>query len=122
MKISCLFLVLLLPVLARADVVINEIAYDIEGSDTDREWIEIWNNGSESIDLSSWKLNEADTNHALKILQGSPLIAPDAFAVIADNAERFLADNPGFSGSLFGEKSIVASRGARVCFKRNKRA
>ncbi|OHA19653.1 MAG: hypothetical protein A2836_02105 [Candidatus Taylorbacteria bacterium RIFCSPHIGHO2_01_FULL_45_63] len=117
MKISCLFLVLLLPVLARADVVINEIAYDIEGSDTDREWIEIWNNGSESIDLSSWKLNEADTNHALKILQGSPLIAPDAFAVIADNAERFLADNPGFSGSLFDSSFSLSNTGENLVLK-----
>ena len=53
--------------LARAEVVINEIMYDLEGTDTGREWIEIYNNSNSSVDLSSYKLFEADTNHELTI-------------------------------------------------------
>ena len=45
------------PVFA-GDVVINEIMYDLSGSDTDREWIEIYNKGTSSIDLAEWRFQE----------------------------------------------------------------
>ncbi len=49
---------------AFAEVVISEIMYDVSGSDTDREWVEVYNNSSSAVDFTSWKLFEANTNHA----------------------------------------------------------
>ena len=52
---------------AYANILINEVMYDVEGTDTDREWIEVYNDGSESVDLSTYKLFEANTNHGLTL-------------------------------------------------------
>lgn len=43
---------------ARANVVISEIMYNpSQGSDTDLEWVEIYNTGSSPVDLTAWKLD-----------------------------------------------------------------
>jgi len=84
-----------------AQVIISEIMYDLPGSDSGREWIEIENIGAEEVDLSGWKFFEANTNHGLNLISGSALIPASGFAIIADNAEKFLIDWPGFSGTLF---------------------
>ena len=42
---------LLLIVVAPAAVVINEVLYDPEGEDTGKEWIELYNNGENSVNL-----------------------------------------------------------------------
>ncbi len=83
---------------------ITEIMYDLEGSDTDREWIEIKNVGPSEVILSGWKvydgsnhiLNEPPTNGG----QGSLTLATGGFAVIAQNALVFLSDHPSFSGTV----------------------
>ena len=44
--------------IASADIVLTEVMYNpTQASDTDLEWIEIYNNGAESVDLSSWKID-----------------------------------------------------------------
>lgn len=41
-----------------ADVVLTEVMYNpTQASDTDAEWIEMYNNGSENVDLSLWKID-----------------------------------------------------------------
>ena len=80
---------------------INEIMYDLPGTDTGREWVEIYNDTTENIDFSKWKLLENAVNHSVKIILGSAIIPPGGYAVIADNDVKFLADNPNFSGTLF---------------------
>jgi Lamin Tail Domain len=39
-----------------ANVVINEIYYDHPGSDTGQEWLELYNNGTENIELAGWTI------------------------------------------------------------------
>jgi thiamine phosphate synthase YjbQ (UPF0047 family) len=41
---------------ATAAVTINEIMYDPDGSDTNREWVELYNDGGSSVDLSAWEI------------------------------------------------------------------
>ncbi|MFA6524148.1 MAG: lamin tail domain-containing protein [Candidatus Paceibacterota bacterium] len=84
-----------------ASVIINEIMYDVEGSDTDREWIEIYNNGSESIDLSGWKLNEANTNHSIAVFQGENSLGANSYAIVVGNPQKFLIDWSNFLGTIF---------------------
>jgi len=50
---------------AFAQVAITEIMYDLEGSDSGREWVEIHNTSSAEIDLADWKLYENNTNHGI---------------------------------------------------------
>lgn len=103
--------------MAHASVVINEIMYDLEGSDTGREWIEIYNDSNASTDLSSWKFFEANTNHGLTISEGSASIPAGGYAIIADDPEKFLADWPSFSGSVFNSSFSLANTGETISLK-----
>ena len=50
--LSCLALWICLAWHLSAEVVINEICYDPEGSDESKEWIELYNNGSSNEQLA----------------------------------------------------------------------
>ena len=97
------FYLMILPVLLRAEVVINEIMYDPEGSDTGREWIEVYNAGESDVDLVTYKLFESNVNHKLTLVgdDDSTVLKVGDFAILADNPEKFLIDFPDFSGVLF---------------------
>jgi hypothetical protein len=102
------FYLMLLPALLRAQVVINEIMYDPEGTDTGREWIEVYNSGTSDVDLATYKLFESNVNHKLTLynnvnfpnLTSSTILKADGFAILADNPEKFLIDFPNFTGLL----------------------
>lgn len=79
---------------------ITEIMYDLDGTDTNREWIEVHNTGNTSTDLSSWYLFSDNTKHAL-VPQGSSSVPSGGYAVITQNVLNFNNDQPNFSGLLF---------------------
>lgn len=79
---------------------ITEIMYDVDGTDTNREWVEVKNTGSEADDLSQWYLFTDNTKHALSP-QGSSSVPAGGYAVIAQNASNFRSDWPNFTGLLF---------------------
>ncbi len=83
---------------ANTDIIINEIgAYEA----SDHEWIEIYNKGSDPVDIETWKFYENDTNHGLNLFQGDDLvIEPGEYAIIADVAANFTTDYPEFSGTV----------------------
>lgn len=89
-----------LPLTAHSAVLISEVMYDPEGSDTKHEWIEVTNDGV-TVDLSDWKVFEGGTNHKLTLFSASPNLSSGGYAVIADDAETFLSDYPSFTGILF---------------------
>lgn len=83
---------------ANVDIVINEIgAYPT----STHEWIEIWNKGSESVDLTGWKFWENNTNHGLSVSSTDAIVAPNEYAVIVQDASQFILDYPFFNGSIF---------------------
>lgn len=89
---------------ANAQIVINEIMYDLPGSDTDGEWVEIFNNSDAAVDLTGWKFNDG-SNHILNIPplnggQGSIIIGPKNYAIISDNAPVFISEHPGFGAAV----------------------
>jgi hypothetical protein len=83
-----------------ANFEITEIMYDLDGTDTDREWIEVENTGQESTDLSKWYLFSDNSKHTL-VPQGESMIPTGSYAVIAQNISKFKADWPSYSGLLF---------------------
>ncbi len=96
MATAILVLMSMLPVMvsAQGDVKINEIMYNPPGTDTDLEWIELYNNDTTAINITGWKFYEADTNHRLTLVQGSMVIPVTGYAIIADNATAFLNECP----------------------------
>ena len=75
-------------VLASSSIRITEIMYDVEGADTNKEWIEIHNTGSTSIPIGTWFLFENNVNHRLTPLNFENLEANER-AVIIQNEIAF---------------------------------
>ncbi len=79
---------------------ITEVMYDLDGTDTGREWVEVYNNGSESTDFSKWYFFSDNTKHSL-VPQSESNIPAGGYAVITQDASKFRADWPNYSGLLF---------------------
>lgn len=98
---------------ANTDIVINEIgAYESSG----HEWIEIWNKGSESVDLTGWKFweaNAASQNHKITTTTDS-IVSAGEYAVIAQDAPQFILDYPNFVGSVFDSSFILNESGEEI--------
>ncbi|HYF10371.1 MAG TPA: lamin tail domain-containing protein [Candidatus Paceibacterota bacterium] len=107
-----------LPLAASAEVTFTEVMYDLEtGSDSGREWVEIRNDGSASVDVSGYRFREGDSNHTLTLSQGNAVLPPGGVAVIADNPSKFLADHPSFSGTLFDSSFSLSNAGETLTLK-----
>lgn len=93
------YIAIIFPCISFANVDITEIMYDPEGTDSGREWIEVYNKGESDIDLSLWKLLENEVNHKISIYEeGDSVLEVGKYAVIADNVTKFLIDYPAYSG------------------------
>jgi len=100
-------------------IVINEIMYNPDGTDTSREWIELYNNEALDVDISEWKLYENDVNHGLTVSQGDLVIPSNEYAVITDNADSFLLDYPDFNKTLIDTTFSLGNLGELICIKDN---
>lgn len=103
--------------LANDSLQINEIMYDPSGSDSNREWIEVQNNSSETLDISKWYFFTDNTKHSIT----SPsffLVPPNAYAVIAQSPEKFKIDYPSYSGLLFDSSwTSLTNAGETIALK-----
>lgn len=66
---------------ALADVLITEVLYDPLTSESDTEFVELYNTGDSAIDISGWKLN---TTSVQATIPDSTTIAPGSYYLIAD--------------------------------------
>ncbi|MCY3412593.1 MAG: lamin tail domain-containing protein [Candidatus Heimdallarchaeota archaeon] len=90
---------------ASGELLISEVLYDTPGTDSIEEWIEIYNPGSTTIDLSSYTVSD---NVATNSLSGS--IAPGGTFIIASNAAGFNALY-GFNPDLDGMSLALGNSG-----------
>lgn len=74
--------------------------YDPAGSDTKREWIEVYNAGTQDVDLSTWFLQENNIFHKFVAQAGSVLPA-GSYAILADSVPEVLADYANYIGLIF---------------------
>jgi hypothetical protein len=114
--VSLFFIFFLVPANAYADVIISEIMYDVPGSDTGREWIEVQNTGTAAEDISTWKLFENGIHHKITPLS-SGLIPSGTYAIIADDPTAFRRDWPTYSGLLFDSAFSLKNTGEAVALK-----
>ncbi len=82
----------------------TEIAYNTIGSDAGHEWLELHNETDTSVDLTGWLFADA-ANHYLAIppakgSQGSLILLPGEYLILASSANLFLTDHADFSGSV----------------------
>ncbi len=98
-------------------VYISEIMYDPQGSDTSREWVEIYNDTNNAIDFTSWKLFESGTNHGIVSYSGGTTVQAGGYAVIADNPVKFLTDFPNYQGVLYDSSFSLSNSGEQLILK-----
>ncbi len=91
--------------------------YDLEGTDTGREWVEVYNSGTTPVDLSSYKFFEANTNHGLTLIAGDKSIPLGGYAIIVSDPEKFKIDWPSFSGSIFDSSFSLDNTGELLAIK-----
>lgn len=86
-----------------AAILITEVMYNPDGSDSGNEWIELYNAGSETVTLtagsSGWKINDGSNHNLVDPAdgdgRGSLVVAPGAVFVIASNPSQFMASHAG---------------------------
>jgi len=83
------------PAYACGAITITEVMYNPAGSDTGREWIELYNGDSEAEELEAgqkgWKVNDG-SNHLLATVT---VVPPGGFVIVAANPEMFRAQYGG---------------------------
>lgn len=95
---------------------LTEVQFDPSGSDTDREWVEVYNDTANVIDFSKYKFFEANTNHSITALSATTLEAGE-YAVVIQDAAKFFADYPNFTGKAFTSSFSLSNTGEALAFK-----
>jgi DNA/RNA endonuclease YhcR with UshA esterase domain len=101
--ISIIFFVLLVFInTAQANnLSFTEIMYNPEGTDTDQEWVEVFNLSTSTIEINSdWRFNDG-SNHLLNLYQGNNQIATSTFFIITSDAQVFLNNYQNFNKTIF---------------------
>ncbi|KHO47397.1 MAG: hypothetical protein QT00_C0002G0049 [archaeon GW2011_AR5] len=83
---------------------VSEVMHNPDGSDTNREWVEIYNNDSVEHNLTGWKFNSGGSDHTLNVPPanngtGSMVLAPGSYLIISQDAASFLSDY-NFTGTV----------------------
>ena len=84
---------------ASSTIVISEVQYDPSGTEPGSEWIELYNLGGTTLDLSTYKLGDEETfggGEGMYIFPSGFTMAPGQVVVIANKAADYFA--------LFGTK------------------
>lgn len=98
--IISLIIGLLIPFITHAQVKITEIMYDPTGSDTKREWVEVYNSGTQDIDLSTWFFYEGNVFHKL-VAQKEAILPAGSFAILVDSVAEVIAEYSDYAGLIF---------------------
>lgn len=88
------------------EVVLNEVMYHpdaLQGEASDAEWIELYNRGNTTVDLSGWKVTISGT---ATTLPSGLTMAPDSYLVIASDLEDSDGDGICFA-RLYGDQNGV---------------
>lgn len=94
------------PSISAGAVVINEFLFDAQGSDTDKEFIELYNTTNQSIDMSAWSLQ---TQSAKKNFEDGNYIKAQACFLIwlGDVSSGMKVDMQWKSGSLHNDTGSI---------------
>ncbi len=95
------------------DIIINEIMYHPISEDSEDEYLELYNKGSQPVDVSGWKL----TSGISYTIPNGTIIPSDGYLVIAADAERLIDRYPNLTtvNTVGGfEEGNLNNRGERI--------
>jgi len=73
-------------------MVFTEIMYDPDGTDEGREWVELFNDQTDTKQAETYIFFENNQDHSLVLEQGNSILLPGQYAIIADDAATFIAE------------------------------
>ncbi len=91
--------------------------YDVVGADTGREWVELYNDGDEEINLSEYKFFEGEVNHKMTLVQGGEVLPPKSYAILVANEVKWKADWPTFGGIILDSTFSLSNTGESLEIK-----
>lgn len=106
--------------LARAEVFINEIMYDLPGSDTGREWIEIYNTGPDALNLEELNIETTSNHKNFQLISGSALLGENKYALIIQDSDHFKIDWPIFSEIIVKSTFSLNNKSGEIILKKDK--
>jgi len=110
--ISISLYIIIFVFLSAQNIVINELMYDPTGTDGGYEWIELYNAGSENVNMSGWRIQKAGTEfentYIFELL--APTIHPNDYLLIG---EEFVA-NADITADLGFQNGGSATDGVRL--------
>lgn len=76
----------------QAGVILSEIMYDPQGADTNREWVEIFNNGTTAENIGGWQFGKPAVNQWAAALPVGTILNPGQALVLTPHAATFDSD------------------------------
>ncbi|MFA7315676.1 MAG: lamin tail domain-containing protein [Candidatus Paceibacterota bacterium] len=104
---------------ALASLEITEIMFDPKGSNADHQWIEVYNpdGNAVSVDAGTWRFNDGSGHYMNDKIDFS--IPASSYVIITGNKSVFLADHPGYSGTVIDTSMSLDKDGDIVALTNN---
>lgn len=97
-------------------VVFSEVFYDTPGTDTEEEWIELYNNSPVTVDLSGWKITDNNGSGSTFTIPTGTTIAPATYLTLAVNSTGFMALY-GYDADIYGAIPSMNNDGDALVLK-----
>jgi len=75
-------------------LILSEVLYNVSGTDDGLEWVEIYNSGTETIDLSDFSLGNGGTSYTSSTVQLAGSLAPGGVFVVGGPTSNGTNGNP----------------------------
>lgn len=82
-------------------VVISEVFYDTPGTDSQEEWVELFNNTTSPVNIGGWSISDDNGNGGVLVLPGGTTIAAESYLTIASDQAGFSALY-GYDADIYG--------------------
>ena len=81
------------------NIIINEINYKSNIDFDSDDWVEIYNNSNDSVDISNWIFKDEDNDHSF-IIPSETILKPDNFLVLVNDSAKFSSLFPSVTNSI----------------------
>ncbi|MFN3939684.1 MAG: CotH kinase family protein, partial [Chitinophagales bacterium] len=78
---------------AEAEIIVTEINYNSENTANSGDWIELFNNGTNAIDISGWQLSDATGTNILHV-PVQTILEANAYIVFTADVKQFKSMHP----------------------------
>jgi len=93
-----------------AGVVISEVFYDTPGTDSQEEWVELYNGTGSAVDLSGWTITDNNGTGASITIPGGTIIQSGTYLTVATNSLGFNAIY-GYDADVYGSLPALNNTG-----------